>query len=232
MWVLYDQVINCNKHNYKNEDRDFFILSKGQATLALYVILAEKGILEKEELKSFCKYDSRFGMQADRTKFDGGIEISAGSLGHGFPIAVGVALANKIKRSTSRVFTLVGDGEFNEGTMWEAALLAGFQKLDNLCVIIDDNKSIGSMINMGDMEQKLTAFGFDTLQIDGHNHMDLGVALSKVHFGKPLGVIAHTIRGYGSETMMSDNKWFHRAPNSEELSRLLEEVDCFEEANV
>lgn len=232
MWVLYDQVINCNKNNFKNKDRDYFILSKGQATLALYVILAEKRILEKKELESFCKYDSRFGMQADRTKFNGGVEISTGSLGHGFPMAVGVAMANKIKGSASRVFTLVGDGEFNEGTMWEAALLAGFKKLDNLCIVIDDNNSIGSMLDMGDMEQKLTAFGFDVLQIDGHNHKDIFTALSRVHSEKPMAVIAHTIRGYGSETIMTDNKWFHRAPNSEELSILLEEVDRFEKANV
>lgn len=232
MWVLYDQVINCNRNNYKSEDRDYFILSKGQASLGLYVILAEKGILDKKELNSFCKYDSKYGMQADRTKFDGGIEISPGSLGHGFPIAVGVAMASKLKGRTNRVFTLVGDGEFNEGTMWEAALMAGSKKLDNLCVIIDDNNSIGSMLNMGNMEQKLIAFGFEVLRIDGHEHREIFLALSKVALEKPLAVIAHTVRGYGSKTMMTEDKWFHRAPNYEELALLLREVDGFEKTDV
>lgn len=231
MWVLYDSVV------YKGEDKvkrnNTFVLSKGQASLGLYVILAEKGILSLDEVKTFCKFNSRFGMQIDRTKFNEiGIEISAGSLGHGFPIAVGMSMALKIQNSSDKVFVLVGDGEFNEGTMWESALLASAKKLDNLCIIIDDNNSIGKMLDMGDMKKKLEAFGFEVRKINGHSHNEILKALSEDHFNKPLAIIAKTIRGYGCESMMRDIKWFHRSPNLEELNILIEEVEKFEKTYV
>ena len=116
--------------------------------------------------------------------------------------------------------------------MWEAALLAGYRKLDNLCVIIDDNDSIGVMLNLGDMKAKLEAFGFQVCQIDGHNHSEIERALRIGHVGKPLAIIAHTKRGYGSRTMMEQAMWFHRAPNEEELEVLMKEVDSFETGNV
>lgn len=232
MYVLYNDVLNCTPNNCTDLDRDYFILSKGQATLGLYCVLAQKGFISETELDTFCNIDSRLGMQADCTKFNGGIEISAGSLGHGFPMAVGVALAAKIQHSPSKIYTLVGDGEFNEGTMWEASLLAGYKKLDNLCVIIDDNDSIGSMLNMGDMCKKLETFGFKSIRINGHDHEQVKSALLSEHEGKPLAVIAKTRRGYGSRTMMNDSRWFHRAPNSEELASLLQEVVEFEKSDV
>lgn len=227
MWTLYNKIMNWESIRSKKEDRDFFILSKGQATLGLYVILQEKGFFSWNELKEFCKYDSRFSMQADRTKFNGGIEISAGSLGHGFPMAVGVALANKIKNITSRIYVLVGDGEMNEGTMWEACLLANHKKLDNLCLIIDNNRSIGKMIQIESFEEKLNSFGFKTFQVNGHDDASLECVLKEPSNGAPMAIIANTIRGYGSETLMKDNSWFHRAPNDDELESLLKEVEDF-----
>jgi len=230
MWVLYDRILNCNPRD--KDERDIFVLSKGQATLGLFVILAEKGVFSYDELNTFCKFDSRFGMQCDRTKFDIGVEISAGSLGHGFPMAVGMAMANKIKGINSRIFALTGDGEFNEGTMWEAALLAGHKKLVNLRLIIDDNDSIGKMLNMCDMSKKLEAFGFETIEIDGHSYSEIyGACLTKSK-ERPLAIIARTVRGYGSKTMMRDSSWFHKAPSERELEIMLGEVDSFEKANV
>lgn len=230
MWVLYDAILDYNPKN--KEERDMFVLSKGQATLGLYVILAEKGVFSYDELNTFCKFDSRFAMQADKTKFDIGVEISAGSLGHGFPMAVGMAMANKIKGIDSKIFTLVGDGEFNEGTMWEAALLAGHKKLDNLCVIIDDNSSIGKMLNMGSMSGKLKEFGFVTVDIDGHNYSEIYNACLFKGESRPLAIIARTVRGYGSKTITNDASWFHRAPDKRQLVELLKEVDTFERADV
>lgn len=232
MYILYEYILNARPSNAKDIDRDYFVLSKGQATLGLYCILARHGYFDIEEVNTFCKLTSRFGMQADRTKFNGGIEVSAGSLGHGFPQAVGAAIAGKVQKSPSKIFSLAGDGEFNEGTMWEAALMAGAYNLDNLCVVIDDNDSIGVMVNMGDMEKKLQSFGFDTLKINGHSHKEIYEAYSMEHKNKPMAIIAKTKRGYGSETMMKYNHWFHRSPSKDELELLIKEIKEFETCNV
>lgn len=228
IWVLYDRVLNWSKEKCLDDNRDIFILSKGQATLALYTILADKGLFEKKDLESFCKFNSKFSMQADYTKFMGGIELSAGSLGHGFPMAVGVALAAKIKKRCSQIYVLAGDGEMNEGTMWEACLLAADKELDNLCLIIDDNDSIGKMVRLNSLAEKLRVFGFEVYDVDGHDVNALEeVLLLKNMSLKPRAIIAHTIRGYGSKSLMEDNSWFHRAPNEEELAHLLKEVENF-----
>ena len=218
IWTLYDKVI-------KSEDK--FILSKGQASLGLYVVLVEMGILNKKELTSFCEFNSRFGMQIDRTKFNEMFTISTGSLGHGFPMAVGIAMANKIKKITGRVYVLVGDGEFNEGTMWESVILACHKNLDNLCLIIDDNNSIGKMINIKDLYKKLLEFGFFVNVIERCNHNDIYNALRTPTINQPLAVIVKTVKGYGSETMIKDNSWHHRSPNKIELNMLIDEVDEF-----
>lgn len=230
VWVLYDKVMNWSPETANDENRDFFIISKGQATLALYPVLIEKGLFDMEKVASeIGKFDSRYCIQTDLTKFDGGIENNAGSLGHGYPFAVGIAMANKIKKSPSQVYVLVGDGEMCEGTMWEASLMAASKNLDNLCVIVDDNDSVGAMVDMGNMEEKFAAFGFDVYSVDGHNMETLQNVFekSKVSNGKPKAILAKTIRGYGSKTMMSEDIWFHKAPNTEELEMLSKEVDEF-----
>lgn len=226
MQALYDRVLRVSPDTVSDPDRDRFILSKGQSTMGLLAILAQKGFFPESELETACRYDSRISMQADRTKIPG-VEISAGSLGHGFPIATGIAWGNKMRGSKGRVYVLAGDGEMNEGTMWEAALFAGSEKLDNLTLIIDDNDSIGQMIDMGDISAKLDAFGFATAIVDGHDEEAITRAVDQQHEGRPLAVIAKTKRGYGSKTMMTDPRWFHRAPNDEELKKLVREVMDF-----
>ncbi len=225
--VLYDRVLRVSPETAQDLGRDRFVLSKGQSTMALLALLAEKGYLSKEELTTACRYDSRISMQADRTKLPF-IENSAGSLGHGFPMAVGMAWANRILWHSGKVYALAGDGEMNEGTMWEAALFASSEKLENLTLIIDDNRSIGRMIDMGDLAEKLRAFGFLSVHADGHDEDKLEQAILTPHAGMPLAVVARTVRGYGSRTLMEDNSWFHRAPDGVELSLLLDEVEHFE----
>lgn len=225
LWTLYDQVLNMSPAQPDEPERDRFVLSKGQSTAALLTVLAEKGFLPESELASFCKYDSRISVQADRTKLPG-VEISAGSLGHGMPIAAGMAWALKLRGSHANVYTLVGDGEMNEGTMWEAAIFADSEKLNNLTVIIDDNGSIQELIRMGSLESKMRAFGFDTVEVNGHDVRELRDALSVPH-EKPLALLAKTVRGYGCKTLMEDRSWFHRYPREDELPALLTEIDEF-----
>ena len=229
VWTLYDKVMNWTPETAQHPDRDFFIISKGQATLALYPVLIKKGFFSMEDMSEIGSFDSRFCIQADVTKFQGGVENSAGSLGHGFPFAAGIAMANKVKKSPSRVFALAGDGEFCEGSMWETCIFAAGKRLDNLCVIIDDNDSVGAMIDMGSLSGKLSSFGFDVFEANGHDLASLYTAFEKTNNpnGKPKALIAKTVRGYGSHTLMYNEVWFHKSPNSEELEMLKKEVDEF-----
>lgn len=230
VWTLYDKIMNWSPEKAQDEDRDIFIISKGQATLALYPVLIEKGMFSLEEIASeIGQFHSRYCIQTDLTKFQGGIENNAGSLGHGLPFATGIAFANKIKKSPSKVFVLCGDGEFCEGTMWESCVFASAKKLDNLCLIIDDNDSVGAMVPMEDMRSKLEAFGFDVAVVDGHDLDALETCFRSLQQenGRPKAVIAKTVRGYGSKTMTEHDIWFHKAPNAEELEMLSKEVDAF-----
>ena len=231
VWTLYDKVMNWSPEKAQDENRDFFIISKGQATLALYPILIEKGMFTMDEVASeIGSFNSRYCIQTDLTKFQGGIENNAGSLGHGLPFAAGIANANKIKKSPSQVFVLCGDGEFCEGTMWESCLFSSAKKLDNLCIIIDDNNSVGAMIPIKDMDKRLEAFGFDVAVADGHDMNIVEYTVRNlIHNknGKPKVLIAKTVRGYGSRTLMENDIWFHKAPNNEELVILQKEVDEF-----
>lgn len=229
VWTLYDKIMNWSPEKAQDDDRDFFIISKGQATLALYPVLIEKGYFKMDEIAhEIGQFNSRYCIQTDLTKFNGGIENNAGSLGHGLPFATGIANANKIKKSPSEVYVLCGDGEFCEGTMWESCIFASAKKLDNLTVIIDDNDSVGAMVDMGDMKKKLEAFNFDVEVVDGHDMNALETIFKKLRGlknGKPKAVIAKTVRGFGSKTMIENDIWFHKSPNEEELKILTEEVE-------
>ncbi len=229
IWCLYDGVMNWSPEQALDKNRDYFIVSKGQATLALYAVLIEKGMFSETDFDGMGSFQSRYCIQTDPTKFpEGGIENAAGSLGHGLPIAAGLAMAAKIKKRPSMIYVLAGDGEFCEGTMWEACLFAAGKKLDNLCVIIDDNHSVEAMIDMGDMRRKLESFGFDVFEAEGHQEEKLKeVFLNFAANGRPKAVIADTIRGYGSRTLTKEEIWFHKAPNAQELSMLCREVDEF-----
>lgn len=138
-----------------------------------------------------------------------------------------MAWANQITNRAGRVYVLAGDGEMNEGTMWESAIFAASEKLDNLILIIDDNDSVGRMIHMGELDEKLSAFGFQCIKVDGHDEDALEAALRTTGEGAPVAVIARTKRGYGSRTLMEDRSWFHRAPTSEELEELLQDVENY-----
>jgi len=220
IWVLYNKVMK--KNTSKRSYFDNFILSKGQASLAQYVVLEDIGLISEEALETYCKFNSPFGAQADRCKFDNFIETSTGSLGHGLPMAVGIALAKKTKGIDSNVFCLCGDGEFNEGTMWESCMLASKKKLRNLKIIIENNND-----GTPDLARKLEAFGITAYNcIDGHDTNNLSQALSWVS-ANPMAFILRTIRGYGCHTLANDNSWWHKSPNLDELFSLVSEVDRF-----
>jgi transketolase len=229
IWVLYDRIMGWTPETSRGEERDFFIISKGQATLALLPVFLEKGFFKMSDVEDIGSFDSRFSNQVDITNFSGGYENSAGSLGHGLPFAAGIAMANKIKKITSKTFVLTGDGEFCEGTMWETCLFAAAKGLDNLYVIIDDNNSVGAMIDMGKLDAKLEAFGFDVYTVDGHKLSDIESVFLKagIQNNRPKAIIAKTVRGYGSQTLMEKDIWYHKAPNKEELEMLYRELDLF-----
>ncbi len=229
VWTIYDKIMNWSPEKAQDPDRDYFIISKGQATLALFPVLIKKGFFTMEEMEKIGQFDSKFCIQTDITKFNGGIENNAGSLGHGLPFATGIAMASKIQKSPSQVFVLTGDGEFCEGTMWEACIFASAKKLDNLCIIVDDNDSVGAMVNMGDFHTKFASFGFDVYEVNGHDMDEVEKTLRKMDRsnGRPKVVLAKTVRGYGSKTLTEHDVWFHKAPNDEELATLIKEVDEF-----
>jgi len=188
IWNLYDKVMTPD---------DQFILSKGHGVMALYAVLEEKGLL---------KWDSKL---MGHPKRGGSILASTGSLGHGLPIAVGLALAKKIKGESGRVFCLIGDGECNEGTTWESALLASHHKLDNLTVIVDQNHSSTRALNMGKISDKFYAFGFSVWDIYGHRKVEIVEAL-KSSSEKPMCIVADCTKGYGVEFMRDNPEWHNR----------------------
>ncbi len=223
LWVLYDRVLHIDAGNPKAENRDRFILSKGHASLGLYAILARKGFVPTDELEQFGKYHGLLGGHPDRNKVPG-VEASTGSLGHGFPISVGIALGLRIKKIDSRVFVLIGDGEANEGAVWESALLASHHHLSNLCCIVDYNHSTDRALSVGDLVAKFKAFGWECISVNGHNHEELHAALTQVHETTPLAVIAETIKGFGCKMMENNPEWHHKSPRKEELSSILEQL--------
>jgi transketolase len=221
IWVLYDRILKVDPSNTQWLDRDRFVLSKGHAAIGLYVVLAQKGFFPMSTLDDFAKFDSILGGHPDRNKIPG-VEASTGSLAHGFPFSVGIALGLKMKKSASRVFVIIGDGEANEGAVWESALLASHHNLTNLCCIVDYNHSTDRALQIGDMEKKLFSFGWETCSIDGHNHDEIFKAL-QIHGGqKPRAVIANTIKGFGCAQMENNPEWHHKYPKREELPSLLE----------
>lgn len=223
LWVLYDKVLRIDPLCPTDKKRDRFLLSKGHASLGLYAVLAEKGFFDKKELDNFCTFDSMLGGHPDRNKVPG-VEASTGSLGHGFPMAVGVALGLRISNIRSRVLVLIGDGEANEGTIWESSLLASHHKLNNLTVIVDYNHSTDRALSIGNLSLKFESFGWRTVSINGHDHNEIYKALTLKPVDKPTAIIAETIKGYGSKTMEGNPAWHHKSPNTEECEIILKEL--------
>ena len=220
LYVVYDDFlpneISPSTGNLENR----FILSKGHASLALYAVLNHFGKISDEDFYSFAKFDSKLGGHPDRNKISG-VESSTGSLGHGLPQGIGLAMSLRIKKSIGQVYVLIGDGEANEGAIWESALLAPHHNLKNLTCIIDNNRSSERALAMGSFSEKFAAFGWKTFEIDGHNHDEIRNALRMREPNRPIAIVANTIKGYGVSSMESNPEWHHRSPNSEELDYLL-----------
>lgn len=215
--VLYDHILKYDPKRPDWPDRDRFILSKGHGCLALYMVMAEKGFFPESELAKFCAGDGILGGHPEYGRIPG-VECSTGSLGHGMSIGVGFALSARYDRSDRRVFVVVGDGECNEGSVWEAALSAGKYGLSNLTVIIDYNKqqSYGPTAEIQDLEplaDKWIAFGFNVREVDGHDVEALQDVLSglPVSDDKPNLIIAHTIKGRGIGQVEANLKWHHKS---------------------
>ena len=223
LWVLYHKILKIDPKNPKDENRDRFVLSKGHASIGLYAILADIGFFSVEALETFSAYDSFLGGHPDCNKVPG-IEASTGSLGHGMPVAIGMALGLKIKSAQSRVFCLIGDGEANEGTIWESALLAGHHKLNNFYCIIDHNRSTERALSVDDLLKKFEAFNWETRVVNGHNHSELEKVFTVSSTDKPVAIIANTVKGCGVKLMENNQAWHHRTPNKEELDQIIKDL--------
>ncbi|HET8909075.1 MAG TPA: thiamine pyrophosphate-dependent enzyme [Ktedonobacterales bacterium] len=187
IWTLYDRVMRYDPKHPRSPDRDRFVLSKGHGPVAFYAVLADKGFFPADELRRFMTWDSILGAHPDRNQVPGA-EVSTGSLGHGLPMAAGMALALRIQRSESRVFALVGDGECNEGSIWESALLAGHLGLGNLTCIVVNNYS--STPNLGDIAAKFAQFGWETTTVNGRDLDEIETALQRQCVSQPTTVVA------------------------------------------
>jgi len=214
--VLFDSVLRYDPHNPKWSQRDRFILSKGHGCIALYVLLQEKGFFAEEDLWTFCRFDSILGGHPDPKV--PGIEVSTGSLGHGLPIGVGMALSARYENAPHRVFVVLGDGECDEGSVWEAAMSAAKHKLDNLVVMVDYNKqqSYASTYEVLDLEpfvDKWRSFGFSCREVDGHDVAALEQEFARLPFerGKPSAIICHTVKGKGIGFAENNLKWHHKS---------------------
>lgn len=236
MAVLYFDEMNVDPKNPKMEDRDRFVLSKGHCSPALYGTLAEAGFFDKEELKTFRHIDSRLQGHPDM-KHIPGVDMSTGSLGLGISAACGMALCAKAYKKDYRVYALLGDGEIEEGQVWEAAMYAPHYKLDNLCIFVDLNGlqidgSTAEVMNSSPLDKKFEAFGWNTLTIDGHNYDEIKKALRDARGtkGKPTAVIMKTVKGKGVSYMENSVKWHGVAPNEEEYEKAISELDAHIEA--
>lgn len=221
--VLYWNILNLNKTNLSESDRDRFILSKGHAASALYSTLAFKGIIEKDELKTYGKTGSDFEEHPPPNKIPG-VEAATGSLGHGLPLGTGIALSGRILKTAFKTIVLVSDGECNEGSVWEAAMYASGQKLSNLAVIVDFNKwqATGRSCEVSGLEplrEKWESFGWESFEVDGHDIAALDEKMKLVGQcgDKPCAIIAHTVKGKGVSFMEDDNNWHYRIPTAEEV---------------
>ena len=230
--VLYFNEMNIDAKIPDSPDRDRLVLSKGHASAALYAVLAEKGYIDKEELKTFRNIDSNLQGHPDMNKVPG-VDMTTGSLGQGLSAANGMALSSKLDSRGYRVYCILGDGELQEGQVWEAAMTAEKYQLDNLCVIVDANElqlTDSTMnvkeINYNDIEQKFRAFEFQTVVIDGHNIESIirALTIAEMTKGKPTAIICKTIKGKGVSFMENQVDWHGKAPNDEEYEMAVKEL--------
>ena len=228
---LYWIELNLNPLNSNDQDRDRFILSKGHGAPILFQVLAERGFYDKNLLKTAGKNGSLFHEHPPKPGFIPGIEAATGSLGHGLPIALGFAMAGKIKKKSFRTFALLSDGECNEGTIWESAMFASSKSLSRVTAIIDFNKwqatgRTNEIMSLEPLLEKWKSFGWHAQEINGHNFSEIKDSLDEANSinDKPSVIIANTIKGKGVSFMEDDNNWHYRIPNKEELSMALAEL--------
>ena len=231
--VLYfDNVLRYDAKNPDWEDRDIFILSKGHACLALYAALSIAGFFPAETLKTFMHKDSILGGHPNMNYIPG-VEASTGSLGHGMLFAGGIAIANKLDNRDNQVYVVVGDGECEEGSIWEGFMSDAYRQLDNLVIIIDHNKfqamdTLQNILGLRDFANKLKTFGFSVADIDGHDYKAIHQALTEREKGKPRVVVANTIKGKGISFMEGMPLWHVRMPNEKELQIALNDLHMTE----
>ena len=228
---LYFYKMNVNKDNPKDPSRDRFVLSKGHTAPALYAVLAEKGFFPKEDLKTFRHSDSYLQGHPDM-KGVPGVDMTTGSLGLGVSAACGMAKSAKIFNKNYRVYAVLGDGELDEGQVWEAAMFAGHYKLDNLCLFIDWNGlqidgEVTEVMNPTPIDKKYEAFGFNVINIDGHNFDEIENAVnqSENFKGKPTAIICRTVKGKGVSFMENNAAWHGSAPNKEQYEQAMNELE-------
>ena len=227
---LYFKEMNIDPANPKWEDRDRFVLSKGHTTPGLYSVLAERGFFPVEDLPTFRHIDSYLQGHPNMNTVPG-VDMSTGSLGQGISVATGMALAAKYTGKNNRVYTLLGDGDILEGQVWEACMAAAHYKLDNLCIIVDNNGlqidgNIADVMSPYPIVDKLIAFGFEVAAVDGHNFDELEAAFNQARQtkGKPFAIVMKTVKGKGVSFMENDAGWHGKAPNDAEYAQAMTEL--------
>ncbi len=228
--VLYFNQMNINPEEPKNENRDRFVLSKGHASAALYATLAERGFFSVNELKNFRKLGSMLQGHPDM-KHIPGVDMTTGSLGQGLSAANGMAMMSKLDKKGIRVYTILGDGEIEEGQIWEAAMTASQYRLDNLCVIVDNNNlqidgELKKVMSSYPIDKKFESFGFVVFNVDGNNIEELIKVFesAKLIKGKPVAIIAKTVKGKGISFMENKAEWHGKAPSEEEYKQAIKEL--------
>ena len=228
--ALYFDEMDINADNLGSIDRDRFVLSKGHASPLLYAVLCEKGFLPEEELTTFRHLDSRLQGHPSM-RLVAGADMSTGSLGQGVSAAVGMAIANRLDGNDHRIYTLLGDGECQEGQVWEAAMAAAHFHLDNLCIIVDHNGlqidgEVAKVMNVDSLEEKFRAFNLHVISIDGHDFEAIRSAFAQARAakGRPTAIIAHTVKGKGISFMENVAGWHGVAPNDEDYERAISEL--------
>lgn len=227
---LYFDQMNVGPENMDDPNRDRFVMSKGHSVEALYAVLAAKGFFPTEEvIQQFSKFGSQY-IGHPNNKLPG-IEMNSGSLGHGLPVCVGMALAGKMNEQDYRVYTVMGDGELAEGSVWEAAMAGNQYKLDNLCAVVDRNRlqisgNTEDVMGHDSLEERFAAFGWHVISVNGHDYDELKAAFeeAKTTKGQPTVVIANTVKGCGSSIMENKANWHHKVPTGEEYDQIMKDL--------
>ena len=225
--VLYGKIMSYDIKNPTLKTRDRFILSKGHGGAAVYAVLAEVGFFDKSELLNYCQDGSKLSGHVSHVDIPG-VEFSTGSLGHGLSVATGMALRAKLDSMSHKIYALLGDGELDEGSNWEAFMFAAHKKLDNLCVVIDRNnlQSIDTTENtlaLEPLDEKIRSFGWHVEEVDGHDHLALENALN-IDSSKPLCLIAKTIKGKGVSFMENNILWHYKTPKDSDFDKAIAEI--------